>query len=187
MEFLTVLWLPILLSAVLVFIVSSLIHMVFKYHNSEFKLLPGEDAILAAMREHGVTRGMYAFPRCETMKQMGEPEVIAKYEQGPVGYLKVGPNGPPAMGKALGLWFLMTLIVGVFTAYLAWFALGSGGEYMDIFRFISTASFMAYGLGALADGIWMNSPWSSVFKHLLDALIYGLCTAGVFAWLWPTL
>ncbi len=31
------LWLPILLSAIVVFILSSVLHMVFTYHNSDFK------------------------------------------------------------------------------------------------------------------------------------------------------
>jgi len=187
MEFLTVLWLPILLSAVLVFIVSSIIHMVFKYHNSEYKGLSGEDSLLAAMRDNGVVPGMYTFPHCKSMKEMGEPDTIAKCEKGPVGMMIVGPSGPPAMGKPLTLWFLYTLLIGVFVAYLGFFALGRGAEYMDVFRFASTAAFMSYGLGYMADAIWMHVPWSSVFKHMLDGLIYGLCTAGVFAWLWPAL
>ncbi len=187
MEFLTVLWLPILLAAVLVFIVSSILHMVFKYHNSEFKALPGEDEILANMRDKGVEPGLYAFPRCESMKAMGEPEMVAKYESGPVGFMTVGPSGPPNMGPSLAQWFLYSVLIGFFTAYLGWFALGRGAEYMDVFRFTGTAAFMAYGLGALSDGIWMKTPWSSVMKHVFDALVYGLCTAGVFAWLWPEL
>ena len=41
------LWLPILLSAVAVFIASSVIHMVLKYHNSDFKKIPAEDEVMA--------------------------------------------------------------------------------------------------------------------------------------------
>jgi len=37
------LWLPILLSAVAVFLVSSVIHMVFQYHKTDFKKIPSED------------------------------------------------------------------------------------------------------------------------------------------------
>ena len=96
MEFLSVLWLPILLAAVFVFIVSSFIHMVLKYHNSEWRPMPGEEAVLSVMREHGVEPGMYAFPRCESMKDMGDPDMVAKYVKGPVGSMTVVPNGPPA-------------------------------------------------------------------------------------------
>jgi hypothetical protein len=187
MEFLSVLWLPILLSGVLVFIVSSIIHMVFKYHNSDYKSLPGEDQILSSLHENGVEPGMYSFPHCTDMKQMCEPDMVAKCEKGPVGFMLVGPSGAPAMGKPLTFWFLYTLLVGVFVAYLAYFAMGRGGEYMDVFRFTSTTAFIAYGLGYITNGIWMHVPWNSVWKHIFDALIFGLCTAGVFAWLWPEL
>jgi len=40
------LWLPILLSAAAVFILSSIIHMVLKYHNNDFKALPSEEPVM---------------------------------------------------------------------------------------------------------------------------------------------
>ena len=39
---LTSLWLPILLSAIVVFILSSVIHMFLGYHNSDYARLPGD-------------------------------------------------------------------------------------------------------------------------------------------------
>jgi hypothetical protein len=185
MEFLSVLWLPILLSAAIVFVASSIIHMVFKFHNTDYKKLPGEDAVLAVMREQGVEPGMYAVPRCESMKGMGEPEMVARYEQGPVGMFIIGPNGPPAMGKALALWFVYSVLVAFFAAYLGFFALGRGAEYMDVFRFVGTATFMAYGVASLVDGVWKGIPWAVVWRHVFDGLVYSLVTAGTFAWLWP--
>ena len=53
------LWLPILLSAVAVFIASSVIHMVFKYHNSDFKKMPAEDEVMAALRPFDIPPGEY--------------------------------------------------------------------------------------------------------------------------------
>jgi hypothetical protein len=44
---------------------------------------------------------------------------------------------------------------------------------------------MSYGLGNLAKVIWKGEPWSMVIKEVIDGLIYGLLTAGVFGWLWP--
>ena len=41
------LWLPIVLSAVLVFLFSSVVHMVLKYHRTDYAQLPGEAGILA--------------------------------------------------------------------------------------------------------------------------------------------
>ncbi|MCP4200989.1 MAG: hypothetical protein GY769_03555 [bacterium] len=64
MVYLTALWLPILLSAVVVFIASSILHMVLKYHRSDYSAMPGEDNVMAAMRSEKVSPGHYYLPHC---------------------------------------------------------------------------------------------------------------------------
>lgn len=182
---LTALWLPIVLSAVVVFIASSVIHMTFKYHNAEYRQLPGEEAVLESMRSGKIAPGFYAFPYAGTMKEMGTPEMLEKYSRGPVGTANINPSGPPAMGKALGLWFAYTLVVGLFAAYLASRTLAPGTHYLQVFRVVGCSSFMAYSFAYLSDAIWKMKPWSMTLKHVFDGLIYGLLTAGVFGWLWP--
>ena len=184
MLLLAALWLPILLSAVIVFIASSIMHTVLPYHNSDFRKLPEEDAVLAALRSAGVTRGLYHFPHCNH-KDMKTPEMQEKFKQGPVGTLTVYPSGPPAMGKFLGLWFTYCLIIGVFVAYLAGHTVALGAHYPVVFRVVGTAAFLAYGLGTLSNGIWKGLPWSMVLKESFDGLIFALLTAGTFGWLWP--
>lgn len=179
------LWLPIVLSAVAVFLVSSLVHMVLKYHQKDYSALPGEPEVLEAMRRQKVPPGQYSFPHCASMKEMGSPEMVAKYEKGPVGLLTVLPDGPPAMGKALGLWFAFCLAVGVFVAYLAGRFVAPGMEYLEVFRFTGTVAFMAYGVGEITNSIWRGQRWSTTWKSLFDGLLYSLVTAGCFAWLWP--
>ena len=56
------LWQPIVLSAVLVFITSSLIHMVLKYHASDYRPLPNEDAVRAALRAGNPPPGSTSSP-----------------------------------------------------------------------------------------------------------------------------
>jgi hypothetical protein len=181
---LTVLWLPILLSAVIVFVASSIIHMVLPYHRSEYRQLPDEDKLLAALRATGLKRGFYTFPFC-THKDMKSPATQEKFKQGPVGTITVYPSGPPDMGKFLGLWFAYCLIVGVFVAYLAGHTVALGAHYPVVFRVVGTAAFLAYGLGTLSNGIWKGLPWSMVLKESFDGLIFALLTAGTFGWLWP--
>ena len=182
---LSALWLPILLAAVAIFIASSIIHMVFKYHNSEYRKLPGEGTLLEAMRGEKIAPGFYSFPHAGSAKEMGSPEMQEKYTAGPVGTLNVNPSGPPAMGKHLVQWFAYTLLVGFFVAYLASRTLDSGSHYLQVFRVVGCSSFMAYAFAHLSDGVWKQKPWSMTFKHVFDGLIYGLLTAGVFGWLWP--
>ena len=182
---LTALWLPIVLSAVVVFIASSIIHVGLKYHNSEYRQLPDEGSVLGAMRNGKIAPGFYAFPYAGSMKEMGTPEMMEKYTQGPVGTVNINPSGAPAMGKSLGLWFAFTLVVGVFAGYLASRTLAPGTHYLQVFRVVGCASFMAYSLAYFSDAIWKMKPWSMALKHVFDGLVYGLLTAGVFGWLWP--
>lgn len=178
------LWIPIALSAVIVFIASSIMHTVLKYHQSDCKQLPDEEKTMTALRGAGLQRGLYVFPYCNP-KDMKSPAMVEKYKQGPVGMLTVFPSEPPAMPKFLGQWFGFCLLVSFFVAYLTGHTVASGTPYLAVFRVAGTAGFMAYGLGQIVSGIWKGQPWSMTIKEVVDGLIYGLLTAGTFGWLWP--
>ncbi|MDR3684411.1 MAG: hypothetical protein P4L11_11855 [Geothrix sp.] len=179
------LWLPILLSAVCVFAASSLIHMVVKWHASDYNALSNEDEVRAAIRKGTPAPGQYVLPHCADMKDMGKPDMQQKYQDGPVGFLVIVPNGMPAMGAALGKWFAYSVLVAFMAAYLASRTLAPGTHYLQVFRVIGAVSFLTYGFGAIPSAIWMGKPWRSAVKDLADALVYGLLSAGVFGWLWP--
>jgi hypothetical protein len=185
MEFLTSLWLPILLSGVFVFLVSSVLHMLIPIHNNDFQKLVEEDDLRAAVRKAKVGPGEYMFPFPGSMKEMGSPEMMAKYKEGPVGWLTLLPNTPPAIGKSLVQWFLHSLIIGVFVAYVLDLSLAAGVEFMAVFRLSATVAFLAYGIGNVTNSIWKAVAWSTTLKYLFDGLLYALTTAATFAWLWP--
>ncbi len=147
----TELWMPILLAAVFVFVASSILHMVIPIHKNDFKKLPGEAKLLEAMRGEQVRPGTYMFPLAENMKDMGSPEMIAKCEQGPVGFMTVIANGPPAMGKNLIQWFIYTIVVGAFVAYITALSLGRGVEFYVVFRLTGTIAILAYALSAVPE------------------------------------
>ena len=185
MAYITALWLPILLSAVIVSVASSIIHMVLPYHRSDYRKLPEEEKVLDALRAAGVTPGpAYHFPHC-THKEMKSPEAVEKFKRGPVGLLTVIPSGPPAMGKYLTKWFLFCVVISVFVGLLTGGALASGTSYVNVFRFASVAAFLGYGVAQIQDSIWKGQAWSVTVKHVFDGLIYALLTAGTFGCLWP--
>jgi len=97
------LWLPILVSAVLVYIASSIVWMLLPHHKSDWAQLPGEAGVLEAMRRAGVGRGQYRFPFCDPRDK--SPETKKKMEEGPMGTMIVWPPGPMGMAKQLGTWF----------------------------------------------------------------------------------
>lgn len=179
------LWLAILLAAVFVFVVSSIIHMATKWHAPDHRRLPDEESALAGLR--GVPPGDYVFPGCDSMKEMGTPEMMEKYKQGPVGFITLLPPGPPAIGKALLQWFLFSLLVGVFTAYVCSLTLPPGSDYMRVFRVAGTVAFMGYALADMCNSIWKGVSWATTLRFMGDGLLYALVTGGTFAWQWPEL
>jgi hypothetical protein len=182
---LTALWLPILLSAVIVFIASSILHMALPIHKNDYRKLPDEDKVLDALRSAGVTPGrLYIFPYC-TRKEMKSPETVEKFKRGPIGHLIIRPNGPPAMGKFLLQWFIYCIVVGVFTAYLTGRTRLPGTHYPEVFRVAGSTAFLGYSLALIQNAIWKGETWGVTMKHILDGLLYGLLTAGTFGWLWP--
>jgi hypothetical protein len=180
----TALWLPIVLAAVIVFVASSILHMVLPYHRSDYKQLPEEEKVMTTLRGVGLQRGLYVFPYCMP-KDMKSPAAIEKYKQGPVGMMTIFPSGPPVMPKFLGMWFVYCLIVSFFVAVIGHSGARFGAGYRHVFHVAGIAAFLAYGVANLADGIWRGQPWSVVIKEVVDGLIYAALTAGTFAWLWP--
>ena len=144
------LWLPILLSAVAVFILSSIIHMATPWHKNDYPKLPNEDAVADALRPLALQPGDYMLPRAESSKEMGTPAFVEKLERGPVLMMTVMPNGQWTMGRTLMLSFVHPLVVGLFSAYLTSRSLGAGTDYLRVFQLAGTT---ASGLrpGALAD------------------------------------
>jgi len=179
------LWLPVLLSAVLVFVVSSLVHMVLKYHNRDYTRIPNEEAIRTAIRNASPPPAQYIIPYCGEMKQMQTPEMKQKFTEGPVAVVNVMRPGVPSMGRPLTEWFLFSLVVSFFIAYIASHTVPAGTRYLEVFRIVGAIGFLAYAAGTIPPSIWMGKPWKVTWKDVFDGLLYGLVTAGTFGWLWP--
>ncbi len=185
MEFLADLWMPIVASAVVVFVISSIVHMVLPIHKGDHGRLPDEEAVLDALRRAAPARGSYTFPGCASMKEMGTPEMKAKYERGPVGFLTVLPNGPCTVGRSLVQWFLLSLGISVLSAYVAHHALPHGAAAAAVVRIAASVAIAGYALGAVQDSIWKGVPWRVSAKYFLDGVVYGLATGITFGMMWP--
>jgi hypothetical protein len=178
------LWLPILLAAAVVFVVSSIIHMALPWHKADLKRLAAEDDVLDALRKFDLPPGDYAAPLAGSMAEMGTPEYKAKIERGPQVMLTVMKPGN-AMARSLALWFVYLLVVGVFAAYVAAAVLGPGAEYMSVFRLTSSVAFAGYALALWQGTIWYARSVGTTLRSTIDGLVYALLTGGVFGWLWP--
>jgi len=177
------LWLPILASAVLVFIASSLLHMLLPWHKSDFGNTPNEAAVLDALRP--IPPGDYLMPRPGSMQEMKDPAFQERMKRGPVVVMTVMKWTPSAFPQSLAQWFVYAMVVSVFAAYIAGRALGPGTTYLEVFRFVGTTAFLGYGMALAQNSIWWSKKWSTTVKSMIDALIYASLSAGVFGWLWP--
>ena len=182
---LTSLWLPIIVSAVIVFLASWIVHMFLPHHRSDFAKLPDEDAVLDTLRSMNIPSGQYLAPFANTAAQMKQPEYVEKRKRGPALFLTLKTGSDPGMGKPLMQWFVYLLVISLFAAYLACHAIAAGAPYPAVFRFVGGAAFMAYALGHPHQSIWYRQAWNTTGKYIIDGLIYALLTAGVFGWLWP--
>lgn len=182
---LTALWLPILVSAIFVFFASSLIHMLLKWHDSDFRPLPDESSFANAVRPLALPPGDYLYPRASSTAEMKSSEFIEKMRKGPVMVFTVLPNGDASMGRSLGLWFVYLLVVSTFAAYIAGRALAPGANYLEVFRFVGATAFIGYGVALWQMWIWYRRSLGTTIRSTIDSLIYALLTAGTFGWLWP--
>jgi hypothetical protein len=178
------LWAPILVSAVIVFVASSLIHMVLPYHRNDFGRVPNEDAVMEALRKFDIPHGEYMMPRASGPRDMKSPEFQEKLRKGPVAMINV-MSGDFQMGRNLAQWFVYLVVVGIFTAYVAGRALAPGAPYRAVFRFAGCAAFLSYVVALWQLTIWYRRPWGVTLKSTFDGLVYALLTAGTFGWLWP--
>lgn len=181
----TSLWLPIVLSAVLVFIASSVIHMALGYHANDLRQVPNESAVQDALRPFNLAPGDYGLPKPASASAMSEPAFVERMTKGPVAFITVAPSGPPAMGTNLALWFVYSLVVSACAAYVAGRALGPGATYLHVFRFAGTSAFFCYAMALPQNSIWWRRNWSMTLKTMFDGLVYSGLVAGTFGWLWP--
>ena len=182
---LVALWLPILLSAVVVFVASSLIHMVSPWHKNDYRRVPDEERLRDALRPLAIPPGDYMVPRPASRAELGAPDFLARVNEGPNLVVTVLPNGPWGMGRNLGFWFAYLVVVALFAGYVASRALPAGAPYLQVFRFVGTTAFLGFALALWQMSIWYRRAWSTTIKATIDGLLYALLTAGLFGWLWP--
>lgn len=179
------LWIPVLVSTVAVFVVSSILHMALKYHSADYKALPNEDAVRDALGKGSLPPGLYQLPYCTSMKAMQEPALKAKYDKGPIAVITIIQNGVPAMPKYLAQWFMFSMFVSFTASYVARHTLHPSADGMLVMRITGTVAFAAYGLTNVLDSIWKGQPWANTGRSLIDGAIYAVVTGATFRFLWP--
>ena len=179
------LWLPILLSAVVVFVASSLIHMFTPWHKGDYGKVPNEDRAQETLRSLAIPPGDYMLPRPSSMEEMRSPAFGEKMKAGPVVMMTVMPTGSTGMGKQLVQWFVYCIVVNLFAGYVAGRALPPGTDYLQVFRFVGATAFLGYAGALWQQSIWYRRSWGTTMRSTIDGLIFAGLVAGTFGWLWP--
>jgi hypothetical protein len=182
----TSLWLPILVGAILVFVMSAIIHMLLPYHRNDFEKVADEGRVMDALRPFNIPPGDYVIPHAGGPDAMKSEEFRQKVEKGPLVVMTVMPaNSFGNMGPQLVQWLAYSLLVGVVAAYMAGRTLAPDADYLAVFRLTGTAAFASYSMALMQHSIWYKASWSATLKSMFDGLVYAALTAGAFGWLWP--
>ena len=184
MAILAPLWLPILISAVVVFIASAVGWMLVGHHNADIKKLPNEAAFLDFVRSQNIPPGTYMWPGCGGSEEMKSPEFLARFAAGPWGSINVAGR-QPSFARNLVLTFLFYLVVGVFVGYITTLARPYGAPFLAVFRVAGAVAVLAYCAGSIPNALFFSKPGRFMLTDFIDGVAFGLLTGLVFAWLWP--
>ena len=179
------LWLPVLVSAAVVWIASAIAWMAMPHHKSDFKKLPDEAGMTELLRKMALAPGQYLLPFMGDHKQMKDPAFCKRLEEGPLASIRIQKNGMPKMGPQLVTYFAYCVLVSFLVGYIARHTLDFGAERLIVFRLTGTVAIAAYTMALIPESIWMWRPWNVTWKSVFDSIVYGILTGAIFACLWP--
>ena len=181
---LVALWLPILLSAAAVWILSAIVWMALPHHKRDFIGLPDEEAFMDSIRKSGIQPGNYVFPDFRRRETMKSEKVCKALEEGPVGHLSLW-RPPLGMGGKMITTFIVYLVVSTLIAYLASVALPKPAAFAKVFQVVGTAGILAYSFAFIPNAIWFGAYKRTIVASFIDGIVFGLVTGAIFAWRWP--
>ena len=184
MELLIPLWLPILLSAAAVWVVSTIVGMALPHHKQDWIGLPDEDGFMDYIRKSGIETGNYLFPDFRSRVALKSEKVEKALKEGPVGHLSVWKT-PVTMGDKMVATFIVHLVVSTLIAYLTRVALPGPAEFAKVFQIAATAGILAYSFSFIPNAVWFGAYKRTIIASFMDGIIFGLITGAIFAWRWP--
>lgn len=211
MDFLTHLWLPIVVSGVAVWIVSAIGWMAIGHHKRDRDAIPGgaagEQDFMDTITRLNIRPGNYGFPDfCQADNLPPKEKRAAQkalYDKHPQGLLRVW--GPTNMGANMLLTLVFYFVTSAFIAYLGWAALphhaaaapaaatipgaetvaAGSSMFWKVFQVLGVAGILAYCFAGFPNDLWFQKKRRAMAMDWLDGVIFGLVTGAIFAWLWP--
>jgi hypothetical protein len=183
MEFLTTLWLPVLLSAAAIWVISTIVGMALPHHKQDWIGIPDEDGFMDYIRRSGIKPGNYLFPDFRSREALKSEKVETALKAGPVGHLSVW-NTPVTMGGKMVATFIVYLVVSILIAYLTRVALPGAAPFAKVFQVAATAGVLAYCFASIPNALWFGAYKRTIVASIIDGIVFGLITGAIFACLW---
>ncbi len=189
LDFLTSLWLPILLSTIAVWFIATILGMALPHHKQDWIGIAdssggGEDGFMDYLRKSGIKPGNYLFPDFRTSAQLKSAKVEKALAEGPVGHLSVWKT-PVTMGDKMIGGFIVYLVVSILIAYLTRVALPGSASFAKVFQIAGTAGILAYSFSFIPNALWFGAYKRTIVASIFDGIVCGLATGAIFAWRWP--
>ena len=180
MEFLTALWLPVIIIAVILFVASFVAWVILPHHFGDWKKLDKEDEFMDAIRGFEIPAGNYMYPATHTKAEQNSDEFRDRYMKGPRGVLSTWEV--PNMGANLALTFVFFLVTTLIMAYITFAALGRGAEFMKVFQIAGAIGVLTHASSGVLNAIWFKR---RIIMDVIDGIVYGIIIGLIFALMWP--
>lgn len=187
MELLLPLWLPILLSAGVIWVMSIIFGMALPHHKQDWIGLGDEDGFMEDLRRRGIKPGNYLFPDFRSSEQLRSEKVERALKEGPVGHLSVWKT-PVTMGDKMVGTLVVHLVVCILIAYLTRIALPAASPpppFAKVFQIAGTAGVLAYSFSFIPNALWFGAYKRTIVASIFDGVLYGVVIGAIFAWRWP--
>jgi len=179
MAFLLGLWLPIVVTAVVLFFASFVAWMILPHHFGDRSKLDKENEFMDHLRDLNVQPGNYLFPYAASGKEMGSQEHQKRYAKGPRGTINI--YSMPNTGANLFCTLLFFLVTATIIGYVAWEALEGWDPakvtFLKVFQIVGAVGVLTYSSAGILNGIWFKK---KLVTDIVDGIVYGIITGLIF-------
>lgn len=181
MEFLVGLWLPIVISTIVLFFASFIARTILPHHRAGWHKLDHEPAFMNQLQEMNIPPGSYVFPYAETRQQSSQETFLKTYAKGPRGTINI--HTIPNLGLNLFCTFIFFLITVTLIAYIAQQAFAGWSDeseitFLKVFQIVGTISVLTYSSSTILSSISSKRPF---LMEVIDGIAYGLIVGVIFA------
>jgi len=180
-----------IIGGIVLFMWGAIAWMALPLYSAQFKVLPNEDVVRAALREGVTEPGLFAVPGFDYSKQRQQSDHEAqlnawsqKHREGPLAVVIARPQGEEPMAAVVFLrGFALQVLVAVIAAWLLSRAGASLTSYGTRVQFVTVLGFLA---SLVIDGAywnWFYFPTSytvtALADHTIGWLLAGLAMAAI--------